>query len=211
MGIFENINNIELRIMQIESKLQSLEGGTCPVGSFPQYPVLSFSSVFQGFMDAAESVTHTPEEFKGTIEEAGKEYGIDPALLSAVITQESGFDPHATSSAGAQGLMQLMPETARALGVTDPFDPRQNIFAGARYLRSMMDRFNGNLSMALAAYNAGPNAVKEHGGVPPFKETQNYVSSIMALYGQNRRSTSGPKATPGLSATRVLKEEGSNE
>ncbi|WP_426242319.1 transglycosylase SLT domain-containing protein [Nocardioides sp. LHG3406-4] len=109
---------------------------------------------------------------------AGRTYGIDPMLLSAVARQESGFDAAAVSSAGAQGLMQLMPATAKGLGVTDPFDPTQSVAGAARLLKDLMSRF-GSTELALAAYNAGPGAVLKYDGVPPYAETQNYVRSIM--------------------------------
>jgi soluble lytic murein transglycosylase-like protein len=100
-----------------------------------------------------------------------------------VARQESGFDPRAVSSAGAQGVMQLMPTTAQALGVKDPFDPAQSVAGGARLLKQLLTRYNGNTDLALAAYNAGPGAVDAHGGVPPFPETQQYVSRIKARLG----------------------------
>ena len=113
---------------------------------------------------------------------AGAQYGVSPALLSAVAKQESGYDPSAVSPAGAQGLMQLMPATARGLGVTDSFDPAQAVDGAAKLLRSLLDRF-GSTDLALAAYNAGPGAVIRYGGVPPYAETQNYVRSIRAMLG----------------------------
>jgi soluble lytic murein transglycosylase-like protein len=113
-----------------------------------------------------------------------KESKLDPALLYAVITQESGGNPGEVSSKGAKGLMQLMDGTARELGVGNSFDPRQNILGGARYLRQMLDRFGGDLRLALAAYNAGPGAVERHGAVPPFAETQQYVNRVLEHYGR---------------------------
>ncbi len=108
-------------------------------------------------------------------------YQIDPLLVRLIIEQESAFDPLALSPAGAMGLMQLMPDTAWLLGVTDPFDPEQNVEAGVRYFAQQMDQF-GNVELALAAYNAGPGAVETWGGVPPYPETVNYVNSIMGRY-----------------------------
>ena len=123
-----------------------------------------------------------PSNFASTIAEAGKRNELDPALLSAVIRQESGFQPRAVSSAGAIGLMQLMPQTARELGVRNPFDPEQNVDGGARYLRGLIDRYHGRLDLALAAYNAGPGAVDKYGGVPPYPETRAYVKNILSSY-----------------------------
>jgi soluble lytic murein transglycosylase-like protein len=123
--------------------------------------------------------------FDPQIEAAAARYGLDPALLKGLIRQESGFDPSARSSAGAVGLTQLMPGTAAGLGV-DPSDPAQAIDGGARYLRAQLDRFGGDPSKALAAYNAGPGAVARYGGVPPYAETQHYVASVLAFADQYR-------------------------
>jgi soluble lytic murein transglycosylase-like protein len=120
--------------------------------------------------------------YDGIINRAASRNGLDPALVGAVVRQESGFRADAVSPAGAQGLMQLMPSTARDLGVADPFDPRQNVDGGARLLRSLVDRYDGRLDYALAAYNAGPGAVDRYGGVPPYPETQSYVASVLADY-----------------------------
>lgn len=122
-----------------------------------------------------------PEGIDQWIEEAAGLYSSDPGLIRAIIEVESGGDPNAVSPKGAQGLMQLMPETSRLLGVENPYDPRENILGGARYLRDMLDEF-GSLDMALAAYNAGPSAVREYGGIPPYQETESYVKLVKSYY-----------------------------
>jgi len=116
------------------------------------------------------------------IETFGEKYGIDSDFIKAIIKQESGFNVNATSKKGAMGLMQLMPKTAESLGVLDAYNPSQNIEGGVKYLKSLLEKYGDNKEMALAAYNAGPGAVKKYGGIPPYKETQNYVNSIMNTY-----------------------------
>ncbi len=123
--------------------------------------------------------------FADLFQRAGAAHGVDPALLAAVADAESGFDPTAVSHAGARGLMQLMPATARGLGVTDAFDPAQAVDGAARLLAGHLDRF-GSVELALAAYNAGPGAVTRHGGIPPYAETQAYVPKVLARYQELR-------------------------
>ncbi len=121
-------------------------------------------------------------DYDGMIREASGKYNVDESLIRAVIKQESAFNPRAESHCGAMGLMQLMPETAAEMGVTDGFDPYQNIMGGTKYLKQMLETFNGNMTKAIAAYNAGPGAVMQSGGIPPYPETQNYVSVVLDNY-----------------------------
>ncbi len=134
------------------------------------------------------------------IEQAAARNGVDPAVLYGLIEQESGFDPGATSGAGAVGLTQLMPGTAASLGVTEPLNPAQSIEGGARYLGEMLRQFGGNVTDALAAYNAGPGAVQQYGGVPPYAETQQYVGKVLANAAAFRQSGAGASAA-GVDAT----------
>jgi len=150
---------------------------TPPLPGLPESPKSTGAAEKQGGVDLPGPVAR----FRALIEEAGRKYDLDPALIAAVMAQESGGDERAISPAGARGLMQLMPQTADSLGVTDPFDPSQNVDGGVRYLKNLLERFSGDETLALAAYNAGPAAVKRYGRVPPYAETQKYVRSVKAL------------------------------
>lgn len=125
-------------------------------------------------------LSRNPAEFDSIINSCASEFGVDKSLVKAVIHAESGYNPNAVSSKGAAGLMQLMPGTAQGLKVSDSFNPSENIRGGVRYLRFLLDTFKGNVTLALAAYNAGLTRVAKYGGVPPYEETRNYVSKVLS-------------------------------
>ena len=191
-------------IRQIQARIAEIEGQF----SLPaqQMPGMEFAAKLQQEMDknvvSAAGKAHTVQSAQGatavqqaeksrsdvsnpelarTIRAAAAKYAVDPKLVSSVAEVESGGDQSAVSSAGAVGVMQLMPETAASLGV-NPYDMKSNVEGGAKYLREMLDTFDGDVKKAVAAYNAGPNAVKAYGGVPPYAETQNYVTSVLDIY-----------------------------
>jgi hypothetical protein len=122
------------------------------------------------------------EQYWPQVQQTSKAHGVDPALVDLMIRMESGYNPKAVSPKGARGIMQLMPSTASMYGVKNVFDPGENLRGGIRYLRDLLERFGSNVTYALAAYNAGPEAVERHGGVPPYQETRNYVAAILGAY-----------------------------
>lgn len=129
-----------------------------------------------------DDLSRLPKDFNNYINTVAKEEGLDPDLLRSIIKKESAFNPDARSGVGAIGLMQLMPATAREMGVFNPTNPYQNVKGGAKYISKMMKTFGGNIQKALAAYNAGPRNVQKYGGVPPFGETRNYVKAVLKDY-----------------------------
>ncbi|NKE07415.1 MULTISPECIES: lytic transglycosylase domain-containing protein [Mesobacillus] len=148
------------------------------VNNFPKQNIAQMLPPFQLTKVAGK----TTADFDGIIDQAASMFNIPAKLIKSVIQKESNFNPNAISHAGASGLMQLMPATARGLGVKNVFDPAENIIAGSKYLRQMLDRYDNNLELALAAYNAGPGNVDKYGGIPPFKETQNYVQKVKDVF-----------------------------
>lgn len=148
-----------------------------------QTPQTSLNTALQEIMSAqANTTAASKSQILNVVNQVAEKHGVDEKLVQALIKQESGFNPNAKSKAGAMGLMQLMPSTAKNLGVQDPYNVVQNVEGGVKYLKSMLNKYNGNVILALAAYNAGPGAVDKYDGVPPYKETQNYVRNILANY-----------------------------
>lgn len=220
-----SVDAIGARIAEIQSKMQALLGpaAAAPVASSTEAvgttgsasasgfdkalarktgaPMASAASASAGVAapTAPVSVGSGPTPYAAEISAAAAKHGVDPALLTALIKQESGFNPNARSPAGASGLTQLMPGTAAGLGVTNPNDPAQAIEGGAKYLAQQLKAFGGDPEKALAAYNAGPGAVQKYGGVPPFAETQNYVKKVMA-YAEAYRAQ-GIGAATGVTGT----------
>jgi soluble lytic murein transglycosylase-like protein len=188
---------VSARVGEIQQLLASLQTGTAPSAA----PSAATPASFQSQLSAAAAPAAPPidgggpSQYDGLIQAAAQRNGVDPALLKALVRQESNFDPNAGSPAGAQGLTQLMPGTAAALGVTDVHDPAQALEGGAKYLRRQLDAFGGDEAKALAAYNAGPGAVSRYGGVPPYAETQDYVHKVLGYAAGYRAATPTPAIT----------------
>jgi len=188
------------RVAELQQLTQTLRGpvaATAATSAPTAAPSTDFASMLAGAQTsptATAPAASSSTPFGAEIEAAAAKNGVDPALLRALVRQESGFDPAARSGAGAVGLTQLMPGTAASLGV-DPTDPAQALDGGARYLRQQLDRFGGDERKALAAYNAGPGAVARFGGVPPYTETQNYVQRVLG-YANAERAARGAASVP---------------
>ena len=140
------------------------------------------STVSTGQTAASSASSYTSSELDSIFEDAANTYGVSSIILKSIAKAESGFNPSAVSSAGAVGIMQLMPSIAAALGVSNSYDARENIMGGAKYISQLLSRYDGDVSLALAAYNAGSGNVAKYGGIPPFAETQNYVSKVLGYY-----------------------------
>ena len=136
--------------------------------------------------EVIDEISAGGDDIEGLARETAVKYGLDPDLVLAVVSVESNFQSRAVSSKGAQGLMQLMPQTAAELGVPDSFDPAANLDGGTRYLQALLAHYRGDVAKALAAYNAGVGAVARHGGVPPYRETREYVKRVMGRYGKKK-------------------------
>ena len=171
------------RISAIERQFASLTMQQTPIQEAQtQKTEKEFKQILDAKVNNKKGAPVSSEEINELIEEYSAKNNLDKDFVKSVVRHESGFNVNATSKCGAMGLMQLMPSTAQGLGVTNAYDAEQNIAGGTKYLKGLMDRFNNNKELALAAYNAGPNAVKKYGGIPPYKETQNYVKCIMKTY-----------------------------
>lgn len=173
--MLENLLQVFTRMNKIEEKFGQLSGNRME-------EVPSFKETLKEVKGEKIDTKGYPYQYAELINNASQKYGIDVKLIESIIKAESDFNPQAVSPAGACGLMQLMPQTARSLGVKNIFAPEENIDGGVKYLKDMLDKFGQNLPLALAAYNAGPETVKKAGGIPSFIETQNYVAKVLQYF-----------------------------
>ncbi len=164
-------------------------------------------AAFQAGANGAATKTYGRGDLRKMVSDISQEHGVDPRLVDAVVRVESDYDARAISRRGAQGLMQLMPDTADRLDVGNPFDPEENIRGGVREISRLVDRYAGNLQLALAAYNAGEGAVARYRGIPPYKETRSYVSKILTLYTGKPFRLAGTYRAP---AVRMLRDRNGN-
>ena len=172
----ESLQSTLDRIAEIRERFEAAAPAPKVDGSQP-----SFDSALTQAM-TGNGAAPVPGDLDALIENQADHQGVDANLLKAIIKNESNFNPKAVSSVGAQGLMQLMPGTAAGLGVQNSFDPAQNIAGGAKYMKGLLQKYNQSVPLAVAAYNAGPGAVDRHNGIPPYKETTNYVQKVMQSY-----------------------------
>jgi soluble lytic murein transglycosylase-like protein len=174
--------SVESAAPVIDPSLLDVETKSASKTSKTKFPLVSgsYESVYPRLSQV--EIQELMPRINAAIETYSKAYGLDPLLVRAVIKEESGFQPFALSTSGAMGLMQLMPGTAEGLGITDAYNIEQNILGGTQYLYYQLKAFDGDLDLALAAYNAGPNAVRQYGGIPPYEQTQNYVRKVLNTY-----------------------------
>jgi len=186
----------------VASRIEQITGAPVQLPGLPDTQTdanaASFAAMLQAQMNAQNGAPQgddgapnapamvAPAQIDALVNDNAQSQDVDPALIKAIIANESGFNANATSNVGAQGLMQLMPGTAAGLGVTDAYDPAQNVAGGTKYIKGLLERFNGDVRLAVAAYNAGPGAVEKYGGVPPYAETQNYVQNVLSSYAKYR-------------------------
>ncbi len=173
-------NNSQLGLAELIAKqIMEMEGEKVNLDKINTTPSFINENVVGKSRQESKQLSYSVDRYQAYIDEASKKYGVDSSLISAVIRQESAGNPYAVSRAGAKGLMQLMDSTAKDLGVSRVFNAKDNIMGGAKYLSMMLKKFKGDEKLALAGYNAGPGAVAKYKGIPPYKETQNYVERVL--------------------------------